>query len=118
MSKQPWNVRRVSGGGGLFAMDEHQLTLVPAPAPAPDPLDKMVDGWPLRQLLHMDERARHGENVISRESRRAFTPAQREAVSAHWSAQLRAKVAASDAAAKSRDRNQVVLEADPEDFPW
>jgi hypothetical protein len=90
---------------------------LPVTKPAPDPLDKMVEGHPLRWLLGIDERARR-ENVISQVVRVNLSPAQREAVSTYWSAQLRAKVAASDAAAKERDRRQVVLEADPEDWSW
>lgn len=40
--------------------------------------------------------------------------AQRAAVSAHWSAELRAKVAASAAAARERERLRVVVDLDDE----
>lgn len=76
------------------------------PIVAPTPLDVEYDGWTLRKLLWWDEGARRTENRAG--GRAAFTPAQREAISAHWSAQLRAKVAA----AKQTEREQVVCERD------
>lgn len=57
----------------------------------PDQLDAVIDGMRLGWLIKVDENAsREGRNMVSRR----FTPAQRAAVSAHWSAQLRAKVLA------------------------
>lgn len=78
-----------------------------------DPLDVEYDGVKLRTLLDGDafnrqERARGVWNV------RAMSPVQRAAVSAHWSAQLRAKVAASKAA----DTTQVLMPLDAEDCEW
>lgn len=76
-----------------------------APKPVPiDPLDVEYDGVTLRELLAYD-RDRQREHLLWHEDK-AFTPVQRAAVSAHWSAELRAKVAA----AKERDRNQVTME--------
>lgn len=62
-----------------------------------DQLDVAHDGKTLRELLEDDEINRRDES----EHRYRFTPAQRAAISAHWSAQLRAKLEASrkDAAA-------------------
>src|SRR5678816_4146061 len=58
-----------------------------------DPLDVEYDGWTLRKLLYLEEKARH-DNVVGQAARSCFTPAQRAAVAAHWSAEPRAKVAA------------------------
>lgn len=53
-------------------------------------MDSIIDGVTLRKLIEIDEiNQRH-------EIPRAWTRSQRAAVSAHWSAQLRAKVAASE----------------------
>jgi hypothetical protein len=79
-------------------------------------LDDEIDGWKLQTLLDADECTRR-ETGPGR-PRCYFTPAQSAAVSAHWSAQLRAKVAASAEADKERERNQVVLEHDVDDQPW
>lgn len=70
-----------------------------------DPLDVEWDELTLRELLAYDEIARreHGP-------RRPFTPLQRNAVSAHWSAELRKRTDA----AKRKDRNQVTMEHDDE----
>lgn len=75
-----------------------------ASAPA-DPLDAEHDGVKLRTLLACD--ANNRREAIGAGGRR-FSPAQRAAVSAHWSAELRRKVAA----AAEQDRNQVTLEND------
>lgn len=69
--------------------------------PTVDPLDVEIDGVKLRVLLEWDEIGRREARHFSWDEGN-FTPAQRAAVSAHWSAQLRAKVEASrkdDAAA-------------------
>lgn len=86
-------------------------TASPPPVTSPDPLDVVIDGDPLRHLLACDE--------LSRREGYRFSPslAQRAAVSAHWSAELRLKVAASDAARKEREVT-VVIGLDGEDFPW
>lgn len=84
------------------------MELLTTPIPPPDPLDVKHDGVTLGRLLECDERCRR-ENGSTRHL--VLLPAQRAAVSAHWSAELRAKVAAS----KERDRNQVRV--DPQDEP-
>lgn len=72
-----------------------------------DPLDAVIDGCSLRELLRADESNRRefalATSVGPVRVRASITPAQRAAISAHWSAELRAKVAA----AKERDRNEV-----------
>ena len=70
-----------------------------------DPLDVLHDGCSMRELLKLDESTR-------RESWRPFipTPNQRAAVSAYWSAQLRAKVDAT----KQAERTQVVCDKQDE----
>jgi len=73
-----------------------------------DPLDVEYDGNTLRELLVHDE-IRRREEFIGRVN---FTPAQRSAISAHWSAELRAKVDAT----KQKAREQVVSDYD-EDRP-
>lgn len=60
--------------------------------PAPDPLDVEYDGVKLCSLIDLDERR---NREIGNAIHVRFTPAQRAAISAHWSAELRAKVAAS-----------------------
>lgn len=101
----------------------------PAPeiqAPAHDPLDVEYDGVPLRDLLDLRECVNREQDLgagteCSIPWRNAdpwtWTPAQRAAVSAHWSAQLRAKVRASDAADKARAPS-VVIDVDAEDLLW
>lgn len=82
------------------------------PPSAPDPLDVEYDGAKLRILLERDRRHRNevpqppGRDKDTRWL--PLTPAQRAAVSAHWSAELRAKVAA--AAEAERQRVRVDLE--------
>lgn len=80
-----------------------------------NPLDVKYDGVTLRVLLEIDEDRRrelppeHGRSPLAqRLIARRITPAQRAAVSAHWSAELRAKVAAS----KERERNVVRIDLD------
>lgn len=64
------------------------------PPPEPDPLDAEYDGVKLRYLLALDENQRRETNKHGRTlSRAVYTPAQRDAISAHWSAQLRQRVA-------------------------
>lgn len=57
-----------------------------------DPLDEVIDGFSLRTLLAIDEEYRQDRGCSPYPPSR-FTPAQRLVVSAHWSAQLRAKIA-------------------------
>jgi hypothetical protein len=88
-----------------------------------DPLDVKHDGVTLRELLDRDAANRCNDYVTTIRSgprtgeltRAAsawkLTPAQRAAVSAHWSAELRAKVEASEAADAAR-RPSVVVEVD------
>lgn len=77
--------------------------------PPVDPLDVAYDGVKLRELLEIDARRRDERNPY-----RTLTPAQRAAVSVHWSAELHAKVAASAAADKEREQRRVLIDLDPE----
>lgn len=82
-------------------------TVAPLNRPTPGPLDIEYDGVTLRVLVERDRFNRREYAQRDGEATPfAFTTAQRAAVSAHWSAELRAKVAA----AKERDRNQVTME--------
>lgn len=76
------------------------------------PLDVKYDDVTLCDLLVLDERLRRGESTMrgpfDYQSPRSLTAVQRAAVSAHWSAQLRAKVAAS----KEAERRRVVLDTE------
>lgn len=56
-----------------------------------DPLDAVVDGVTLRDLLDRDRARRQEDSATAWRSHVRPTPAQRAAVSAHWSAELRAK---------------------------
>lgn len=71
-----------------------------------DPLTVLYDGSRLGTLIEGDEFDRR--ETSSHWRTRAMTSAQRDAVSAHWSAELRAKLKAS----KERERCQVVLDDD------
>lgn len=75
--------------------------------PRIDPLDAVIDGRTLRWCLAIDESSRRLEN-------HGFTlsPAQRAAVSSHWSAELCARITA----AKAKERNVVTYcEVDADD---
>lgn len=89
------------------------LRKIASQGPTIGPLDETIDGVSLHELLDKDSRAR--QEVLRP---LPFTPAQRAAVSAYWSAQLRAKVAASAKADAERERNRVVIEHDVDDEPW
>jgi hypothetical protein len=80
-----------------------------APAVTVDPLDVEYDGVLLRTLLDGDAFNRQ-EQGRGRWAAKAMTPNQRAAVSAHWSAQLRAKLAASAAAEVQRERGRVACD--------
>ncbi len=92
--------------------------LIRAPAPDPirapiavaDPMAVRHDGVTLRDLLLEDG---HRRRESKTRGMMPMSPAQREAVSAHWSAQLRAKVA--DAARVERERVRVDLEFDADE---
>lgn len=73
----------------------------------------VYDGWPLRSLMAMNDRASR-DNVVALEVRHRFTPAQRAAVSACWTAELRAKVAASTAADKEREARRILVDLEDE----
>lgn len=73
-------------------------------------LDVKYDGVTLRLLVEQEEMRQRTERTLG--SFEPFTPAQRAAVSAHWSAELRKRVEAS----KESDRERVVLDRDPEDL--
>lgn len=77
-----------------------------------DPLDTKYDGVTLRTLIDGDAFNRQEQGGAMWRAK-PMTPVQRAAVSAHWSAELRAKLAAS----KERERLQVVVD-DGEVGPW
>lgn len=84
-----------------------------------DPLDVKHDDVSLRMLIARDEKLRTGGyDLVGASPVPPFTPAQRAAISAHWSAELRTKVEAKRKADAERERTQVVVDADPEDFSW
>ncbi len=66
-----------------------------------NPLDVSIDGWTLRDLIAADQNRRRGECGLVVVG--PFTPAQRAAISAHWSAELRARIVAG----REAERNQV-----------
>lgn len=85
------------------------------------PTDRpLYDGLPLEILVARDQlNRREDPNLNRREDPNligvfTFTPSQRAAVSAHWSAQLRARIDA----ARERERGRVQIDADPDDTPW
>lgn len=77
-----------------------------------DPLDVKYDGVPLGRLLERDRCKRQEDESTPWRSFVNPTPAQRDAISAHWSAELRAKIAAS----KERDKHQVMMQIDADDL--
>jgi hypothetical protein len=82
------------------------------PAP-PDPLDTKYDGVTLRALVAASTGA--ARDRMTPLARAGLTPAQRGAISAHWSAELRAKVSAS----KDAEQRRVVVDLqDDEENPW
>lgn len=73
-----------------------------------DPLDVEYDGVTLRELIRQDtENIRHDRLTMTGVSAWKFTTDQRAAVSAHWSAELRAKVAASTAVEVQSNRRRI-----------
>jgi hypothetical protein len=99
-----YTVRRIPRPGALKLLRETMRTLaVQAEYAEPDPLDVMYDGYTLRHLLGWDEAFRRRDALPVK---RWLTPAQRAAISAHWSAQLRARIAAST----ERERNRVCVD--------
>lgn len=117
---------KVRGRHGPFdyakPLDPAELALVPLPEhssllkdvyetrPPIDPLDVECGGISLRQLNHLDQQGRDIEAMGGRPTCFPFTSAQRAAISAHWSAQLRAKVAASTAAEVQRERGRIACD--------
>jgi hypothetical protein len=74
-----------------------------------DPLDVLYDGISLRTLIKCDENSRReGSPHWCNGSQKMGTPAQRAAISAHWSAQLRAKIAE----AAETERRRVLIDVD------
>src|SRR4051812_26050759 len=69
-------------------------------------MSAIIDGVRLSSLLRQDEVNRRECSTLSRH----MTPAQRAAVSAHWSAKLRAKVEAKRKADLERERTRVVVD--------
>lgn len=109
------NIRRIPRPGQVEVNPDPPTIETPwlrVDGPQSDPLDTKYDGVTLRDLLVVDEARRREQDIGPIPWRNVdpwtWTPAQRVAVSDHWSAQLRAKLAAS----KERERVQVVLEDD------
>lgn len=83
-------------------------------ASPPDPLDQVIDEVKLRNLVEWNEGHQREQTIHHRRLTTAvLTPAQRAAVSAHWSAQLRAKVEASRAAAAESEPSVRYCEVEP-----
>lgn len=104
--QKPFDVDSISVAARRIADADKKLLYSCRDAP---PLDVEHDGVTLRGLLDLDEERRRGDKANVDHLRmygRPFTPAQRDAISAHWSAQLRAKVAAS----AERERSRVVVD--------
>jgi hypothetical protein len=78
------------------------------PAPKVDPLDAVIDGQPLHYLLDIDRWTQRELSGMAP----VFTPAQRAAVSARWSAELRAKVEAKRKADEERERSRVLVDCE------
>lgn len=92
--------------GGLLEMPQCDL---PRPLPS-DPLDAIIDGIALGNLLVCDETLRREQLPAHRRLTRAvLTPDQRVAVSAHWSAELHARIEKARTA-DLEQRPQVVLD--------
>lgn len=87
-----------------------QWSVMSGPPKPVDPLDVEYDGVKLSDLLERDRQRRTEDPTSAWRSHVRPTPAQRAAVSAHWSAELRKRVDA----AKERERQQVVLDGDDE----
>lgn len=95
----------------LGATAEYRYKTTWSHAPV-DPLDVEYDGHPLGFLVNMSEAAKR-ENVIGQCTVSCFTPLQRSAISAHWSADLRKRTEASKAAAKERAASmRITVEGD------
>lgn len=102
-----------SGPPVLFPDDTPRPMSWHIPAAPTDPLDAVIDGVTLRDLLTLDEHRRQETSGVVAWRIPAcgdITPAQRAAVSAHWSAELRARVASS----KERERVRVVVDLEDE----
>lgn len=107
------DTRAISTYAGTFTIhaspdlkrDECFVFQQPAPI---DPLDAKYDGISLRDLLERDRQRRTEDPSSAWRPHVRPTPTQCAAVSAHWSQELRAKIAA----AKQKDRNQVTMDDD------
>lgn len=93
---------------GAYYFHDHPLMVRPPTLKPPDLLDVEYDGVPLRLLIEQDEMRQRTERPRRRFE--PFTAIQSAAVSVHWSAQLRAKVAASTAAEVQRERGRVACD--------
>jgi hypothetical protein len=106
----PWRLAPSLVPGSFTTEIPSRMIRAPAPLKPVDPLDVEIDGVLLRRLLESDVAARREMNPFGA----GFTPAQRRSISERWSSELRAKVAASAAADKERERTCVTI--DQEDF--
>ncbi len=105
----------VADKGYVFDPRSHWAVNVPYETRPPkpiSPLDVEYDGVKLRTLIDGDafNRQEQGRGVWKA---KAMTFDQRAAVSAHWSAQLRARIAASKSAEVQRERDRITC--DPRD---
>lgn len=78
--------------------------------PPQDPLDEIIGGWTVRDLIKIDEfNRREGRSPITDYTFALLLSAkQRAAVSAHWSTELRRKIAE----AAERERDRVLIDQD------
>lgn len=81
---------------------------VAAAQPPADPLDVIHDGVSLRNLMLAPQ-------IAFTQAQRSALAAQRAAVSAHWSAELRARIASTRAASSARRPSVTYCELDAED---
>lgn len=95
------------------AVKREAVKSAPPPSLAVDPLGAEIDGMTLRTLMHLDVLASR-ETPRQHGIRASFSNAQKAAISARWSAELRRKVEASRAADAERERLRVVVDLEDE----
>lgn len=105
---EPLRVKVLEDGTFTVSKEQMYRSRIEHQTAMPDPLDQVIDGWRLRDLVSKDRDMQRHDDCP-----RYFTPAQRAAVSAYWSAQLRAKVEASRAAAAESEPSVRYCEVEP-----
>jgi hypothetical protein len=100
---EPGTLRRIPRPGVKRHSEPMRDGMVKERYTEPDPLDVVYDGYTLRDLLGWDALYRQGDELPVR---RWFTARHRAAISAHWSAELRAKVRDS----QERERRRVLVD--------